>query len=105
MQAGFGWEAKTTTRHLKVAFYLDDELDAETGALRVIPGSHLNEGLGDSLAAMDLERPRRAHPRPLDVPATVVDTRKGDVVIFDHRTKRECGNSRLGLWSQNCCRL
>ena len=36
MQAGFGWAAKTTTRHLKVAFYLDDELDAETGALRVI---------------------------------------------------------------------
>ena len=27
-----------------------------------------------------------------DVPATVVDTRQGDVVIFDHRTKREWGN-------------
>ena len=89
MQAGFGWEAKTTTRHLKVAFYLDDELDAETGALRVIPGSHLNEGLGDSLVAMDLEG--------ADVPATVVDTRQGDVVLFDHRTKRECSNGRLGL--------
>ena len=46
-------------------------------------------GLGDSLVAMDLEG--------ADGPATVVDTRKGDVVIFDHRTKRECGNGRLGL--------
>ena len=45
MQAGFGWEAKTTTRHLKVAFYLDDELDAETGALRVIV-SAATVGLG-----------------------------------------------------------
>ena len=45
VQAGFGWEAKTTTRHLKVAFYLDDELDAETGALRVIV-SAATVGLG-----------------------------------------------------------
>ena len=52
MQAGFGWEAKTTTRHLKVAFYLDDELDAETGALRVIVSAALLAWGGTVAVAM-----------------------------------------------------
>ena len=52
MQAGFGWEAKTTTRHLKVAFYLDDELDAETGALRVIPG-HISTRASGTVSESD----------------------------------------------------
>ena len=40
-QAGFGMRAKTVCRHLKIAFYLDEGLTASTGALRVVPGSHL----------------------------------------------------------------
>jgi hypothetical protein len=32
---GWGWQAKSTCRHLKIAFYIDEGLTKESGALRV----------------------------------------------------------------------
>src|SRR5205823_12862887 len=47
-----GWHSDgwlSTVRHVKIAFYLDP-LTRETGALRVIPGSHrVGEGFANSV--------------------------------------------------------
>lgn len=64
---------------VKFAFYLDP-VDAETGALRLIPGSHIrafHEQLRDTLRSLDLA--------VADVPCHVCDSSPGDVVAFDMR--------------------
>jgi hypothetical protein len=72
---------------IKVAFYLDT-LTRDTGAVRVIPGSHrcgdpyaesLHTALPDSSSAWGLP--------PDEVPCVVVETLPGDVVVFWHNTK------------------
>jgi hypothetical protein len=83
------WPDKTTARHLKVAFYLDP-LTRDTGALRVIPGSHWE---GDRFCdALQRELPewipRRALTMPgREVPAIAIESMPGDLVCFDHRLK------------------
>jgi hypothetical protein len=86
---GDEWRWKTIARHLKIAFYLDP-VTADTGALRVIPGSHHG---GDAYAAL-LERalPHVASDSVLrlegpSVPAVALETIPGDLVVFDHRIK------------------
>jgi len=74
--------------HLKLFFYLDP-LRAETGALRVMPGSH-----GDGHFAEEVQRtvhlldqlPDRWGCGFDEVPATVVDVDPGDLVIMDFKT-------------------
>ena len=64
---------------VKFAFYLDP-VSADTGALRVIPGSHnraYHEQVRDSLPALNLA--------VADVPAYVCASDPGDVVAFDMR--------------------
>ncbi len=64
---------------VKFAFYLDP-VDAGSGALRLIPGSHrrgFHEHLRETLGALDLE--------VADVPAHVCRSSPGDVVAFDMR--------------------
>jgi hypothetical protein len=79
------WEAKTITPHIKVAFYLD-RLTRDTGALRVIPGSHR---FGDSYSRLVEERvPSGALGIDgRDVPAHACEIVPGDLVVFDHRLK------------------
>ena len=65
---------------VKFAFYLEP-VSPETGALRLIPGSHrqpLHDELRESLKALQLEI--------RDVPAFVCTSKPGDVVAFDLRT-------------------
>jgi hypothetical protein len=83
------WPDKSTVRHLKIAWYLD-RLTRDTGALRVIPGSHLE---GDRYADL-LEREipawmpdRRMQLDGRAVPCVAVESAPGDLVCFDHRTK------------------
>lgn len=64
----------------KYIFYLDP-VDADSGALRVIPGSHLlrgaeREAFGKAVSATPL----------VDVPCQAVATLPGDVILFDIRT-------------------
>lgn len=64
---------------VKFAFYLDP-VDAESGALRLIPGSHRREfhdQLHGSLNSLELD--------VADVPAYVCRSEPGDVVAFDMR--------------------
>jgi len=74
-------------RHAKVAFYLE-RLTRETGALRVIPGTHFQDDRFNSLL-----KTTTWDPRPhfgisgAEIPSVALETQPGDVVIFDHRIK------------------
>jgi len=74
-------------RHIKILFYLDP-IDADSGALRVIPGSHL---FGDRFANQ-LERYVWEHDKyygvgKTAVPSVTLPTRPGDIIVFDYRLK------------------
>ncbi len=75
-------------REIKIVFYLD-RLTKDSGALRVIPGTHIPTE-PDHLAEL---RPRNDDPdfrpfglHPHDVPAVALETEPGDVVIFTEDT-------------------
>lgn len=97
-----GWHREQL--HLKIAFYLE-ELDGDSGALRVIPGSHrvgdqyaegLNEGINE-LASLGLDGAR--------IPAQVLAVKPGDVLIFNHNTKHASfnGGTRRRMFTINLC--
>ena len=91
--------------HLKIAFYLD-HLTRDTGALRVIPGSHLfGDGYADQLQAeiRESEADWGVHGR--DVPAIAFETQPGDVVCFNHNTKHSAfgGGTRRRMFTMNLC--
>ncbi|MBI4552346.1 MAG: phytanoyl-CoA dioxygenase family protein [Candidatus Latescibacteria bacterium] len=77
-----GWHPDTGSLHqfgVKFAFYLEP-VGAETGALRVIPGSHhqpFHDILKQNMSQTKLE--------VRDVPACVCESEPGDVVAFDLR--------------------
>lgn len=80
-------------RHIKILFYLDP-IDANSGALRVIPGSHL---FGDKFANQ-LERYVWEHDKNYGiskeaVPSITIATRPGDAIVFDYRLKHATCNS------------
>lgn len=93
-------------RHIKIAFYLD-HLTRDTGALRVIPGSHLL--FGDSYADVLQKDIRQSqdlwgiHGR--DVPAVAFETTPGDLVLFNHNTKHATfgGGVRRRMFTMNLC--
>ncbi len=101
---GDEWPAKTTTKHIKVAFYLD-RLTRETGALRVIPGSH---HVGDTYMRLLDEQVPAGEGGPLgmhgrDIPAVSIDIVPGDLAIFDHRLKHAAygGGNRRRMFTIN----
>lgn len=77
---------------LKMAFYLDP-CSANTGSLRVIPGSHkYGDKFGDDLQlAMKSSKDSRIKElwglEGADVPAIALETVPGDLLLFDHRVK------------------
>jgi hypothetical protein len=98
------WGPKTITRHIKVAFYLD-HLTRETGALRVIPGSH---HLGDTYSRLLEAQVPAGEGGPLglhgrNIPAVSVDIVPGDLAIFDHRLKHASygGGNRRRMFTIN----
>lgn len=78
-----GWHPDTADENqvaVKFIFYLD-AVDADTGALRVIPASHLLRG------AERRDFAQAVSARALtDVPCQAVATKPGDVIAFDIRT-------------------
>ena len=65
-------------RFIKLAIYLDP-LDGDSGALRVIPGSHhLDDVYAQGLAEIIAKTPGA------QVPAVALATKPGDVAVFDH---------------------
>jgi hypothetical protein len=91
---------------IKIAFYLVP-LTRDGGALRVIPGSHR---AGDTFADA-LERDLGAGGRiwglpGREVPAVVLETTPGDIVVFDHNLKHAAfgGSERRRMFTMNFSR-
>ena len=87
------WHADTYSapmdqRHIKLSFYLD-RLRADSGAIRVIPGTHFWQ----SSYATGLRRSFRDYGQSTEIfgvdsteiPATVIDSDPGDLLIWDYR--------------------
>lgn len=87
--------------HIKIAFYLDD-LTRETGALRVIPGSHI---LDDVYASRVTQLVGTGGADGSLLPATAVETKPGDVVVFNHNCKHASfgGGGKRRMFTMNLC--
>lgn len=99
-----GWHADGMHRigcYLKIAFYLD-AVDRDSGALRVIPGSH-------QVAALDSQVRQAAKSEELwgipghKVPAVTLESRPGDLVLFNHNLMHSSwgGTSRRRMFTMN----
>jgi hypothetical protein len=100
-----GYGGRGGLRYIKIAFYLDP-LTKDTGALRVIPGSHR---IGEPYAE-ELERSVRKSAElwgisGRDVPAIPLETTPGDILVFNHDTKHAAfgGSKRRRMFTMNCC--
>ena len=91
---------------IKAAFYLD-EVAAESGALRVIPGSHMiNDNFSSTLHEI-MPSGREANTQALlgiygdQVPAVALESKPGDLVCFDRRIKHASfgGSSRRRMFT------
>ena len=88
---------------IKIAFYLD-RLAAGTGAVRVIPGSHhCGDAYADGLERSVRESREQWGVAPEEVPAVVVETEPGDIVVFWHNTKHSAfgGSVRRRMYTMN----
>ena len=100
-----GWHSIGKPQHLKLAFYLDP-LKGDSGALRVIPGSHLD---GDDYATTLQDNVRNSLENwgvnGPEIPATSLETQPGDLVCFNHNTKHAAfgGNSKRRMFTINLC--
>ncbi|MDX1931423.1 MAG: phytanoyl-CoA dioxygenase family protein [Capsulimonadales bacterium] len=98
-----GWHPEI--RHIKIAFYLDP-LTRETGALRVIPGSHrIGEPYAEQLQR-EIGKSRELWGlRGDDLPAVALETFPGDIVVFHHNLKHAAfgGGSRRRMFTINLC--
>ncbi len=90
----------------KTAFYLD-EVRADSGCLRVIPGSHRP----DQFIRRDGIQPRDSMEMygvpPKEFPGSLpLETRPGDVVIFNHDLYHASfgGSNRRRMFTMNCTR-
>jgi len=91
--------------HLKLAFYLDP-VARDTGCLRVIPGSHkIGDHFADSLQREIYECEKNWGLHGRDVPCVALETKPGDVVVFNHNTKHCAfgGSARRRMFTMNCC--
>ncbi len=98
-----GWHREIT--HIKLAFYLDP-VGRDTGCLRVIPGSHrIGDKFSDALQAEIFQSQESWNLPDRDVPCVALETRPGDVVLFNHNLKHSAfgGSARRRMFTMNCC--
>lgn len=91
-------------RHIKIAFYLD-KLDGNSGALRVVPGSHrLNDQFAEDLNEIARSRENWGVGGD-EVPAQALDVTPGDLLVFDHNIMHSSwnGNSIRRMFTINLC--
>jgi len=90
---------------VKMAFYLDP-VTRDTGALRVIPGSHRQ---GEPFAEQLEREIRRSESlwgvAGRAVPAVALESVPGDVVVFNHALKHAAfgGSNRRRMFTMNLC--
>lgn len=77
-------------RNVKIGFYLE-KLDANNGCFRVLPGSqHFGDKFANKLQAFLKKNDNYVDDLDLkddEIPATIVPTEPGDIVVFDFRVK------------------
>ena len=100
--------SKRGIKHYKLAFYLDP-LTRDTGALRVIPGSHkFDDAFAEGLESAGMGDPARLQAlwgiNGDQVPAIALETNPGDIAIFNHATKHSSwgGNQQRRMFTINC---
>jgi len=100
-----GYGGRGGLRHIKIAFYLDP-LTRETGALRVIPGSHrVGEPYADQLERDVRNSATVWGISGSQIPAMALETVAGDVLVFNHDIKHSAwgGSQRRRMFTMNCC--
>lgn len=101
------WHRDGCWRHLrfaKIAMYLDP-VTAESGALRVVPGSHRTKAPLEEIWLRDPD-PARLGIEARDMPAVALESEPGDVVAFDHGILHASfgGGPRRRMFTINTCR-
>ena len=93
----------TVGKYIKMAFYLDP-VRADSGALRVVPGSHHIDTKWEGRHPGKAEELWGIHPR--EVPAQVLETDPGDLLIFNHNIMHASfgGNAFRRMFTLNLCR-
>jgi ectoine hydroxylase-related dioxygenase (phytanoyl-CoA dioxygenase family) len=100
-----GYGGRGGPLHIKIAFYLDP-LTAETGALRVIPGSHrIGEPFADELQQNIRQSEELWGLTGREIPAIALATNPGDILVFNHDLKHAAfgGSQRRRMFTMNCC--
>lgn len=98
-----GWSVNPVPS-IKIALYLDP-LTRDTGALRVMPGSHHSgDTFADKLEEHIRESDLRWHVKGFEVPAFPIESQPGDVSCFYHNTKHASfgGSARRRMFTINC---
>ena len=88
---------------IKIAFYLDP-VTGDTGALRVIPGSHrVGEPYADALERSVGRDDSAFGMHGSHVPAHAIETTPGDVLVFNHSIKHASfgGSKRRRMYTMN----
>lgn len=91
---------------IKIAFYLD-RLTRDSGAIRVIPGSHrVGESYADGIEQSIRESGKIWGMHGTEVPAAILETTPGDIVVFNHNLKHAAfgGTERRQMYTMNFCR-
>ena len=88
---------------IKIAFYLDP-LTRESGALRIIPGSHrVGDAYADAVETEIKESGKIWGKEGSEVPALALETTPGDIVVFNHNLKHAAfgGSARRRMFTMN----
>lgn len=81
-------------RHVKILLYLEP-LDADSGAFRAIPGSHLFEDRFSKLLERYVWKHEEHYGLQKDeVPCVTIPTSPGDALVFDYRLKHATSHTR-----------
>ncbi|MCE9590473.1 MAG: phytanoyl-CoA dioxygenase family protein [Planctomycetes bacterium] len=97
-----GWNPSSL--NIKFAFYLDP-VGRDTGCLRVIPGSHRIGEPWPELLQKNIGRCQEVWGvGQRDIPALALETKPGDLVMFNHNTKHAAfgGSARRRMFTLNC---
>jgi hypothetical protein len=100
-----GYGGRGGMLHIKIAFYLDP-LTRDTGALRVIPGSHrIGEPFADELQNSIRASDQNWGLQGREIPAIALETTPGDILVFNHDLKHAAfgGSQRRRMFTMNCC--
>ncbi len=90
--------------YYKIALYLDP-VTGDSGALRLIPGSHqYGDRYADALQESLSTAPETLGVHGSDIPAKAMESNPGDVVVFNQNTKHSAwrGSNRRRMFTINC---